>query len=228
LELNEVKNKASNCLRSFYGFSERNLSLKFGVFSSSKNRYRMLSSKIIGEENDAFLKENKVLIKTIRINKNNRIKESMSFSVFNFVTLAKEKWESSDLRDFFIHNEFLFIVFKEGESGYSLINSFFWKMPIETIDSSVKHIWQVTHDILVSGNVVKEAKTLSSGKRVLISNFPGMAENGVCHVRPHAADSSDSLELPVPDVLTGLTDYPKQCFWLNNTYILKIVGENNE
>lgn len=46
------------------------------------------------------------------------------------------------------------------------------------------------------------------------NNFPKSTENPVCHVRPHAQNSKDTYELP------DGRQYPKQCFWLNNSYIL--------
>lgn len=46
----------------------------------------------------------------------------------------------------------------------------------------------------------------------------------MCHVRPHARNSKDTYELP------DGRKYPKQCFWLNNSYILsqldkKFIGD---
>ena len=46
------------------------------------------------------------------------------------------------------------------------------------------------------------------------NNFPKASDNPVCHVRPHARNAKDTYELPDGRV------FPKQCFWLNNTYIL--------
>ena len=52
-----------------------------------------------------------------------------------------------------------------------------------------------------------------------------MSENAVCHVRPHGRNANDTIKLPVHDKLTGATEYTKQCFWINNSYIKKIFGE---
>ena len=52
------------------------------------------------------------------------------------------------------------------------------------------------------------------------NNFPKSSENPVCHVRPHAQNSKDTYELP------DGRQYPKQCFWLNNSYILSQLGKN--
>lgn len=93
-------------------------------------------------------------------------------------------------------------------------------MPLSILDNEVKQVWNKTRDVILDGNIVREIK---NGKR--ITNFPGMSENDYCHVRPHAQNANDTYKLPVTDKLTGLDEYTKQCFWLNNTYILKILGE---
>ena len=54
-----------------------------------------------------------------------------------------------------------------------------------------------------------------------------MSENKYCHVRPHAQNANDTYPLPVSDILTGVNEYTKQCFWLNNNYILNIINEDN-
>ena len=47
-----------------------------------------------------------------------------------------------------------------------------------------------------------------------INNFPKASENPVCHIRPHGKDAKDTDELPDGRM------FSKQCFWLNNSYIL--------
>ena len=38
-------------------------------------------------------------------------------------------------------------------------------------------------------------------------------------------DAKDTCKLPVPDKLTGATEYTKHCFWINNAYIRNIFDE---
>ena len=52
-----------------------------------------------------------------------------------------------------------------------------------------------------------------------------MSDNGVCHVRPHGRDSKDTILLPVKDKVTGASEFTKQCFWFNNSYLKEIVAE---
>ena len=43
----------------------------------------------------------------------------------------------------------------------------------------------------------------------------------------HGINKYDTCPLPVPDRLTGATEYTKQCFWLNNKYIANVISVNN-
>ena len=77
-----------------------------------------------------------------------------------------------------------------------------------------KKVWEETKQVLIKGleiNVV-------NGKQY--NNFPKASNNPVSHVRPHAQNSNDTYELP------DGRRYPKQCFWLNNTYILSQLNES--
>ena len=63
--------------------------------------YRMLGIK--GNHAEEFEKAN-VVVKTIRIEKNNKIKENMSFPTFKFKELVEEDWEDST--ELFFHLDF--------------------------------------------------------------------------------------------------------------------------
>ena len=56
-------------------------------------------------------------------------------------------------------------------------------------------------------------------------NLPQSKDSSILHVRPHGRNANDVCKLPVPDKLTGLTEYTKHCFWINNTYIRDIFEE---
>ena len=96
-----------------------------------------------------------------------------------------------------------------------------WNMPEITIESKVKSMYEKTQEVIRTGNIVNHID--ERGRR--ITNFPGMSDNGVCHVRPHGRDSKDSTLLPVKDKVTGAIKFTKQCFWFNNSYLKEIVAE---
>ena len=101
-------------------------------------------------------------------------------------------------------------------SRHPLIN-----MPELTIENKVKSVYEKTQKVIRSGAIVNHID--DRGRR--ITNFPGMSDNGICHVRPHGRDSLDTLPLPVPDKVTGMKEFTKQCFWFNNSYIKEIISD---
>lgn len=197
--------------------------------SESKNYLALLVAKMLSlrssvNKTDEFLKSNTVL-KVIRVQKNKKIRESMSFPVFDFCKIVNEEWDTSELRMYFYESKFMFVVFRENDVGkYVFDKVVFWNMPMETIDSDVYAVWQETKENLKSGRIVRNIKTNINGDEVYQTYFPGMKYNKVCHVRPHARDRNDRNPLPVPDMLTGLQSYEKQCFWLNSAYVASIIG----
>lgn len=167
--------------------------------------YRMLEIK--GNQAEEFVKAN-IVIKTIRLKQNNKIKENMSFPTFKFKELVEEEWEDSAFGNYLRETRFLFVVYKyDVNEKLRLKGCQFWNIPYADLEGKVKTVWEQTKKVIQNGLKIEVKK----GK--LSSNLPSKSENPVCHVRPHGKNSEDRYELP-----DGRT-YPKQCFWLNNTYI---------
>ena len=118
-----------------------------------------------------------IVPKTIRINKNGSIKESMSFPTFKFTEIINENWKDSELREMFNTTKFMFAVFKEYDGKYHFENIKFWNMPVNILDNDVKSVWDKTIDVIKKGEIVNSIK---SGKRII--NFPGMFEEGTMEV----------------------------------------------
>jgi hypothetical protein len=78
-----------------------------------------------------------------------------------------------------------------------------------------KNVWQEMVKTVASGEIVKEV----TEKGIRKTYFPKKTENRISHVRPHARNREDTYQLPVPDKLTGLTNYTKHCFWFNASYV---------
>lgn len=79
-----------------------------------KNLEAMLAYRILGirgKHAEEFEKAN-VVVKTIRIDKNNKIKENMSFPTFKFKELIEEDWEDSAFGNYLRETRFLFVVYK--------------------------------------------------------------------------------------------------------------------
>ena len=174
--------------------------------------YRMLGIK--GNHAEEFEKAN-VVVKTIRIEKNNKIKENMSFPTFKFKELVEEDWEDSTFGNYLRETRFLFVVYKfDQQDELRLKGCQFWNIPYDDLEGNVKAVWERTQRVLREGLQIEKR----NGKNY--NNFPKSSENPVCHVRPHAQNSKDTYELP------DGRQYPKQCFWLNNSYILSQLDKN--
>lgn len=193
--------------------TEKELCNKFEIDIQKKPKnleamlaYRMLGIK--GNHAEEFEKAN-IVVKTIRIEKNNTIRENMSFPTFKFKELVKEEWEDSTFGNYLRETRFLFVIYKYDHLGeLRLKGCQFWNIPYEDLEGNVHEVWEKTKRVLQEGLKVESR----NGKNY--NNFPKAADNPVCHVRPHARNAKDTYELP-----DGRA-FPKQCFWLNNTYIL--------
>lgn len=218
-------------INNFIGKSREELIKLFNLNAKSKDVIERIFAKMLGiagkvNDIDEFQKAN-ITCKTIRVNENNTITESMSFPAFKFAEIIKEKWENSILRKTFSETKYLFVIFKEKNKIFYFEGIKFWNMPLSVLDNEVRQVWDKTINIIKTGNIVKSQKRLANGKLIVYNNFPGISENHVAHVRPHAINSSDCYELPVADLLTGVTKYTKQSFWLNNEFIESIVVDDD-
>ena len=196
----------------YQGYSVEELCYEFEVNKEKKpkNLESMLAFRILGisgNNAEEFEKAN-IVVKTIRIGKNNRIKENMSFPTFRFKELVEEEWDNSTFGNYLRETRFLFIVFKYDDNDcLRLVGCQFWNIPYDDLETQVRSVWEKTKQVLKDGLHVE----MVNGVRR--NNLPKASENPVCHVRPHAQNSNDTYELP------DGRQYPKQCFWLNNTYI---------
>ena len=219
------KQYIDNVINKYKGKTQKELMNLFNIESNAKNLNAMLISRMFGvkgnlSETDEFLKAN-IVPRTIRVEENGRIKESMPFPAFKFTDIVNQEWENSDLREELESTKYMFFVFKMIDGEYIFKGIKLWNMPELTLENEVKSMWNKTIKIIKSGDIVRAFDT--NGNR--LTNFPGMSDNKVCHVRPHARDSKDTFQLPVKDKLTNVTEYTKHCFWINNKYLEEILSE---
>ena len=207
-----------NKIGEYAGYSVDELCEKFDVdiTKKAKNLGAMLAYRILGiksNQAEEFEKAN-IVLKTIRIGSNNKIKESMSFPTFKFKELVQEEWDDSTFGNYLRETRFLFVVYKFDENEkLHLKGAQFWNIPYEDLENDVRQMWERTVQVLKEGLKVEKINGINH------NNFPKATENRVSHVRPHAQNAKDTYELP------DGREYPKQCFWLNNTYILEQIDE---
>jgi DNA mismatch repair protein MutH len=208
-----------NKIDRYRAYSVNDLCTEFNIEIGKKPKnleamlaYRMLGIK--GNHAEEFEKAN-IVVKTIRIGKNDKIKESMSFPTFKFKELVKEEWEDSTFGNYLRETRFLFVVYKFDKNDVLRLRGCqFWNIPYQDLEVEVRSVWERTKQVLRDGLHIE----VINGKKT--NNFPKASENRVSHVRPHAQNAQDTYELP------DGRSYPKQCFWLNNSYILSQIDED--
>lgn len=199
-------------LKPYYGKTQDELCQILDITGNAKNLNELLLARMLGvkgkiSQTDEFIKAH-ISVKTIRVQKNNTVKESMSFPAIDFIKLSKETvWEYSTLYHCIGATKFMFVIFKENELGKYVFDRIqFWNIPIEDLDE-VRKVWAETVRIVNMG------VTLIKTDRGITNDLPKQSQNRVAHVRPHGRNADDKTMLPDGRMIT------KQCFWLNNTYI---------
>lgn len=216
LEVQGFENYIINKIRPYFGKFQSELLDEFKLNPEMKNINERIIASILGikgniASTEEFKKAN-IIPKTIRIEYGNKkIKESMSFPTFKFKEIINEEWEDSFMYNLFSSTKFMFIIFKFNKDNQLYLSDVkFWNMPISDIEE-VRKVWNETVRVIREGIVIKNI----NGRD--FNNLPGQSFNRVSHVRPHGQNKEDCYELPDGRKLT------KQCFWLNNKYILEQV-----
>lgn len=214
-----------NVVEKYKGKTQSQLMNELSIDTKAKNVFNIIINRMFNvksklKETDEFVKAN-IIPKTIRVEENGNIIESMSFPHFKFDEVMNTDFEDSYLKEELETTKYMFFVFKKENGEYVFKGIKLWNMPELTIENKVKSVYEKTQKVIRSGAIVNHID--DRGRR--ITNFPGMSDNGICHVRPHGRDSLDTLPLPVPDKVTGMKEFTKQCFWFNNSYIKEIISD---
>lgn len=223
LTMNVVRNLV-DYINTFRGCSVDELSKKTNFDTHAKNRNALLIQRIEEAYVGKRTLQNLIEIfdlstKTIQIS-DGKVKESMSFPKFDYNAIIQEQWETSTLRKDF-SSLFIFCVFEKKSEANVFKGAFLWRMPENDLEVEVRKVWEKTREVILSGDVVKK-----QSKRISC-NFPKEDDNSVCHVRPHGRSASDTTELPIRDNLTSFVGLPKQSFWINRKYLMKVICEHD-
>lgn len=214
------------------GYSEKNDIIK-----------QIYRSKCELEQTDEFQKANYKL-RTLTVDENGTPTQDMSFSVFDFDELVKEKkWTESIVYDEMIDSKFLLVIFSKNTEGEEILNNaMIWYIP-KRDEKKVKEVWEETRKVIKNG-IKLQQKLLhdKKGNRIFVyeNNFPKSNFNKVAHVRNKASESEyfcenrNSVRLIKPAEVITLEEIPeelkntpiptgeymtKQCFWFNKGYM---------
>ena len=179
--------------KSTYAYAARYM---LGLYNQSANYYEFEAANI--------------QIKSIRVEENGNIEQSMSFKNIPFLEINNQEWEDSQFYAE-LTSKFIMMIFKKihDSDDYYFAGFFLWNMPEKDLDKA-SIIWKAAKKLVIAGDY---------------EHFPGAVEskdiyNSISHVRPKGQNGEDLMETPQG------TREKKKCFWLNKDYIIKVVKEN--
>lgn len=216
-----LMNAVVDKLKPFYGLSETSLKETCAIETTPKDLDSLIIYHLLGlddsDENDE-LSAAGIRLKMVVLEPSGALKESMSFPTFTYEEIAAIPFDESEIRETFLDSRFLFVVWQKTPSGKKILKRCkFWKMPYEDVEVHVRPVYEKMATLIKSGNIIQ-----SDGS----NTFPKMADDEVCHIRPHSKNKDDTFPLPVKDKNTGIEKYTKSCFWLGHLYIKKIINED--
>ena len=188
---------------------------------SSYSVYSKITKFMLGSSNKNPLEliQADIKIRTIRLKSNGVPKEAVSFPSFKYEDIIEESWFKSNLFEMLDSKKYLFSVFAIENDDLVFKGIRFWSMPYADIQICGK-VWEDTRNKIQNGQIVKK---ITPSRRV--TNFIKSSDEMKIHVRPHARNAQDTYPLPFKDQRTGLREYTKHSFWLNSSYLAKILKE---
>lgn len=190
----------------FIGKSTEEIASVLGIeYGKDVKHYNaLMTRKILGVERRALeLERAEVTIRSIKLEVDGGMKESVSFPAFDPVLLEKEvDWETSSIRKMF-ERRFLFVIYQLRPDGKKILKKvMFWTMPHSDLEE-VRKVWE---------------ETVRRIKQKRYEDLPKMTDNHVSHIRPHGRNAQDKVRAPDGSMVR------KQCFWLNAKYVAQQVG----
>ena len=209
---------------------------------SAKNEDAVVSCRMLGVTNnrvEEFVKAG-ILPKVIKFRKKKSDNQQFRLEDLKFAELAAEEpdvgdeefddderhgWEASKLFSYLGDRQYLFMVFWDTDDGRIFKGCQLWGIPDSDLEV-VHTAWTKTKQILEDG-VELVPRYDKNGKVSVGNNLPGIADNGVFHIRPHANQSYHVIDgiaygngaLSDTDLLPDGNRMTRQAYWLNRSYI---------
>ncbi|EFN94124.1 putative type II restriction endonuclease [Mobiluncus mulieris FB024-16] len=202
----------------YFGRTLHELAADFGYDSKAdgvpKNLTAIITNEILGLEKGEKLVEFAkagiaVKPKTIRLQRNGKPKEAMSFPAFDYTLLADTDFEDSDFYQQ-ITTKYLFVIYLQDDTDqYRLSDTMFWQMPDKDLPQA-KACYDTMRQRTKAGQATESVKA---------------SENPCVHVRPHGRNREDTR--PAPDGKGGVIQVVKKCFWLNTAYLQSEIARHS-
>jgi DNA mismatch repair protein MutH len=209
-------------LMAFMGQDYRQIASHFEmpVSPKEKSRYARVTKRILLKglrnfEDAEEIRKAGIIAKTIRVNIDGSINESMSFENINYnEVFENDEWTESRWYEI-VTSRFMFVVFAEvpkpasgweDENRYVLDNVVFWTMPKNDM-AEAEAYWQN-----IRSNVL--ADTLQDDN----NTFWKMSDGKDFHVRPKAQKGEDRYYSPISG-----EEVPRKCYWFDGKYVAAIL-----
>lgn len=230
-------------LSQYVGMYEDEIANKIKVEMNKNNKSyeATLIYNMLGVKNNRVEEFDKagILVKILKYRKQKGKNQQFRLDDINFTEFDNEKmddeildedgnpagWENSALYKMLNDRKYLFVVFWEDERGSVFKGSQLWGMPDDDIEI-VRDVWIRTKKIVRDGI---DFNVKEKGSKVVVeNNLPGMSDNGIFHIRPHAQKAYyefpdgrtiGSGSIADSDLLPDGTRMTKQAYWLNRSYI---------
>lgn len=224
-----------NRILHYQDWKEKDIAREAGIRNKPKNFYALLTNYMLGlgatdEQCEEFQSAN-IKVRSLHVEPDGNIVESVSFPEFKFLDLINQEWETSDLYNDVVSSRFLFVIYRIDEKGETRLETAkFWNMPVNDAEE-VHRVWSMTIEEAKQGAHLRKAMW---GKKQIIKNdLPGLADSYVAHVRPHTGKSAYKLKdgTIIGDITKHGDELPnsewmtKQSFWLNASYVAGVVKE---
>ena len=190
-------------MSNYYGVTQSKLILELDIEIKNglpKNIRNIIVQSILNKyQKEEKISFQNVILKTLRINQNNTVQESMAFTQIKYNEIIKESWENSDLYNT-LKSEFILFVFKiknKDDNDPIFHKVKFWKMNETDLDF-VNKFWELTKESIRIGDY---------------KNFITIKNDFICHVRTKGLNNKDLMKTPQGTI------EPKRGFWLNASYL---------
>lgn len=242
LKKNSFDDLVLQTLAPFKGQHAKKLGGRFApdLDSGAKNFLNALTWRLLGSKRERIQEFEKagISVKTVRVQKNGKIREKLKLKNFRFADLhAETSWEESELYALLADQRYLFVVYQEDDHGYYFRGAFFWAVPAHLIGGEeFSNNSGTAYDYwLDTKKKLREGIKIHYKSGAYRNNFMKASENPVCHIRP-SADKAAYLftdgRPPVgaverdSDLLPDGQRMTKQAFWLNTNLIVEEINKN--
>ncbi len=207
-----------NRFKPFFGLTYSEICKKLHVAESkAKHKYAIATNRILTEnetkgrkvtESEEFIKSG-IVLKSIRVEQNGKIKESISFEAIDYLELMEEdNWYESRFYEL-VTQRFLFVIYKKsveaGIEDYRLYRAFFWTVPPDGLAEAERY-WNNIKDNVARNNFNPK-------------DYYRQKDHKIFHYRPHAQNAADMADNPHGGKV------PKYGYWINNSFIEKAIKE---